>query len=60
MSVITSLSPRGYHESLLPKPVNSTSMARLTRWASVRDDARPLRTNGSKDYAGVNIGETIS
>lgn len=35
-------------------------MARLTHWASVRDDARPLRANGSKDHAGVNLGEVIS
>jgi hypothetical protein len=26
----------------------------------VCDDVRPLRTNGSKDYAGVNVGEVIS
>src|ERR1700720_3730138 len=40
-SVSRSLSPVGYHESFLPKPVNSTSIARLMHWVSVCDDARP-------------------
>ena len=35
-------------------------MARSTHWASVHDDACPLRTNGSKDHAGANLGEVIS